>query len=236
MDPFGNNAFNLTNSPNEDSWPTWSPDGTQIGFHSRLDDPLGEEIYRINLDGTGRTRLTFNTAPTGGPNSDLFPAWSPDGTRITWTSGMSGISPDAWHMNAVDGSDKRQVTSFEGTDQRCDWQALCTIYGAGDIPGTEGDDIICGSDGADRIFGGGGNDRILGLGGNDQINGGPGNDTMFGGFGNDSILGGIGTDFLSAGPGDDRLVAERGERMDIGAGSADHCSISGATGCPARLS
>jgi TolB protein len=236
MDAFGNVFANVTNSPGEDSWPTWSPDGTQIGFHSRLDDPLGEEIYRIRPDGTGRTRLTFNTAPTGGPNNDLFPAWSPDGTRITWTSGMGGTSLDAWHMNAVDGSDKRRVTSSEASDQRCDWQPLCTIYGSGDILGTPGDDIICGSEGPDRIAALGGNDRILGLGGNDQISGGDGNDSLFGGIGNDDLSPGAGTDFLSGGPGNDRIVALTGERIDPGAGT-DQCVVSrAAVPCPPRLS
>jgi len=238
MDPFGNVFANVTNSPREDSWPTWSPDGTQIGFHSRLEDAGGEEIYRINVNGTGRTRLTFNNPQVPTIPFDIFPVWSPDGTRIAWNSGRQGGNfGEIYHMNAVTGdTDIVRVTNNPAVDQRCDWQPLCTIYGSGDIVGTAGDDIICGSDGPDRISAGGGNDRILGLGGNDQISAGAGNDTLFGGLGNDSLVGGPGSDFISAGPGDDRISAETGERIDRGAGN-DLCAIGGvATPCPPRLS
>jgi Ca2+-binding RTX toxin-like protein len=130
-------------------------------------------------------------------------------------------------MNAVNGSDVRRVTNNPAVDQRCDWQPLCTIYGSGQISGTEGDDIICGSEGNDQIAGLGGNDIIYGFGGDDQISGGPGNDRMFGGLGTDSITGGLGTDFISAGPGNDRIVANEGDISygtdgdQIGGGSGD---------------
>ena len=230
-------ANNLTNNIGvEDSWPTWSPDGTQIGFHSRRDDPSGEEIYRMPSTGGAATRLTFNAvAPT---NFDIFPAWSPDGTRIVWNSGRNAANfGEVYQMNAVTGDvDIVRVTNNPATDQRCDWQPLCTIYGSGDILGTEGNDIICGSSGNDRIAGLGGNDRILGLGGDDQISGGAGDDQMFGGVGNDSITGGLGVDFTAGGPGGERIIADIGERIDVGGGT-NFCVIGGAAAaCPAPLS
>jgi Tol biopolymer transport system component len=234
MNPDGSGVVNLTNNPGvEDSWPTWSPDGAQIAFHSRRDDPGGEEIYRMPSTGGPVTKLTNN-----GPNLfDIFPAWSPDGTRILWNSRRQGATNfgEVFHMNAVDGSDVRRVTNHPDVDQRCDWQPLCTIYGAGDIMGTPGNDIICGSHGPDRIYGAGGNDRILGLGGDDWVFGGPGNDTLFGGLGNDRVYGEAGADFLSAGPGNDFIVADAGETVDVGAGT-DQCSIGGVPGCPPRIS
>lgn len=237
MNPDGSGVVDITNNPGvEDSWPSWSPDGTMIAFHSRRDDPAGEEIYRMNADGSNVVRLTFNTGPVQG-SFDIFPAWSPDGSRILWNSGRDGTGfGEVYTMNATNGSDVRRITNNPGVDQRCDWQPLCTIYGRGDIAGTAGNDIICGSDGPDRISGGGGNDRILGLGGNDQMSGGDGNDMLFGGFGNDSLSPGPGVDFLSGGPGDDRIVADPGERIDRGAGN-DLCAIGGAlTPCPPRIS
>ena len=39
------------------------------------------EIYSMNADGSGQTRLTNN------PAADGFPTWSPDGTRIAFVSG-----------------------------------------------------------------------------------------------------------------------------------------------------
>jgi Tol biopolymer transport system component len=208
INPDGSGIVDITNSPGEDSWPAWSPDGSMIAFHSRLDDPAGEEIYRINANGSNRVRLTNNTGPAQG-SFDIFPFWSPDGTRIGWNSGRAGASDgfgEIYTMSAVDGSNIVRITNNTATDQRCDWQPLCTIYGSGNITGTPGDDIICGSEGPDQINGNGGNDRILGMGGNDQIFGGAGNDKIFGGAGNDSIFGQGGTDILDGGIGADRCL------------------------------
>ena len=178
------------------------------------------------------TRLTNNV-----PGFDIFPAWSPDGTRIVWNSQRDGSNfGEVWTMNASDGSGIVRITNNAATDQRCDWQPLCTIYGAGDIQGTAGNDIICGSEGADRIAGLGGDDIVYGFGGNDQLSGGDGVDRLFGGLGNDSFVGGAGADFTSGGPGGDRFSAESIDRIDVGAGPGDLCAINGAVAtCPPRL-
>ena len=240
MDSFGNNVVNITNNLGvEDSWPNWSPDGTQIAFHSRRDDQTGEEIYRMNANGSNVVRLTNNVVPF-----DIFPFWSPDGARIGWNSQREGAANfgEIFTMSAVDGSDVRRITNNAATDQRCDWQPLCTMYvaAAGQITnGTAGNDIICGSEGDDRINGAGGNDIIYGFGGNDQLIGGDGADRMFGGLGNDMFIGGPGIDFTSGGPGDDRFSGEVTDRIDPGAPGAtgDQCVLGGvAAQCPARLS
>jgi redox-regulated HSP33 family molecular chaperone len=46
----------------------------KIAFTSNRDGNI--EIYVMNADGSGQTRLTTNAA------SDRFPAWSPDGLKI----------------------------------------------------------------------------------------------------------------------------------------------------------
>ncbi len=239
MNPDGSNITRIFGVPGvEDSWPTWSPDGTQIGFHSRRDDPIGEEIYRMNVDGSNVVRLTFNNPQVPTIPFDIFPTWSPDGSRIAWTSGRQGGNfGEIYQMSAVVGDrDIVRVTNHPAVDQRCDWQPVCTIYGAGDIVGTEGDDIICGSDGPDQVDARGGNDRVLGLGGDDTLFGGEGNDTLFGGLGHDRLWGAGGVDFLSGGPGNDQIVADQGERIDVGAGS-DSCAIDYSfTVCPPRIS
>jgi TolB protein len=50
----------LTYDPAEDYWPAWSPDGTQIAFHSDRDVSLSLEIYVMNADGSDPVRLTNN--------------------------------------------------------------------------------------------------------------------------------------------------------------------------------
>ncbi len=229
MDPFGGSLRQLTNFPGEDSGPRWSPDGTQIAFQRNVNGNF--DIYVMNADGSNVRNLTNH------PNRETFAAWSPDGTQVAFTSYRDEPLPfgEVYVMNAADGSDVRRITFEAGFDGRCDWQRICTIYGAGDISGTPGNDVICGSPGHDRIAGLGGNDIISGFGGDDQISGGEGNDTLFGGQGFDSLLGGPGIDFLSAGPDNDRILAEAGERVDVGAGS-NLCVIGPVFACPPRLS
>jgi hypothetical protein len=56
--------------------PAWSPDGTKIAFKSYRD--FNDEIYVMNADGSGATRLTNNGAPGSTLSSeDWFPSWQP---------------------------------------------------------------------------------------------------------------------------------------------------------------
>src|SRR6186997_1050120 len=54
------------------------------------------DIYVVNADGTGRTRLTWS------PAEEFSPTWSPDGTRIAF-SRFTGSHFQIFVMNA-DGS------------------------------------------------------------------------------------------------------------------------------------
>ena len=56
--------------------PTWSPDGTQVAFHSNQDrerEGADYDLYVINADGTGLQRITY--LPPG--MSASSPKWSP---------------------------------------------------------------------------------------------------------------------------------------------------------------
>jgi hypothetical protein len=59
--------------------PRWSPNGQQIAYGRNINsvNQNAFEIYKVNADGTGNTRLT-----TGGYEDD--PSWSPDGTKIAY--------------------------------------------------------------------------------------------------------------------------------------------------------
>lgn len=63
-------------------WPVWRPDRTQIAFLAPdPDDPMGNtSLYRIALDGSGLERLA------DGVSAHAPPSWSPDGSRIAYTS------------------------------------------------------------------------------------------------------------------------------------------------------
>ena len=86
--------------------PAWSPDGTMLAFSRRSGADTG--IWRINVDGSGLTRLT--------DRDDRDPAWSPDGGSIAFTRwalgfGEVGSSPgqDIYVMNP-DGTGQLRLT------------------------------------------------------------------------------------------------------------------------------
>lgn len=66
------------------------------------------ELYIINFDGTGLTRLTES------PGYDAEGSFSPDGKWIVFTSTRDG-DPDLYIMPA-DGGDARQLTNVDGYD------------------------------------------------------------------------------------------------------------------------
>ena len=93
-----------------DGHPAWSPDGKQIAFISDRDGDL--EIYVMNADGSGQTRLTTDSAVS------LGFAWSPDGSRIAFTS--RGRNWDIYVMNA-DGTGQRRLTTDAAVDEWPAW-------------------------------------------------------------------------------------------------------------------
>ena len=119
MDTDGGNPQNLTNDPNDDRHPSWSPDGKQIVFSSDRDG--NGEIYVMEVDGNNQRRLTNN------PNLDKFPSWSPDGERIAFMSqrdghfiGDFGLSYEIYVMDA-DGKNTRRLTNNRKTDVSPSW-------------------------------------------------------------------------------------------------------------------
>jgi TolB protein len=67
------------------------------------------DIYIINLDGTGLTRLTADDA-----SDHSSPAFSPDGTQIAYVSGEKGAVHRAVYVMDADGSNKRRLSRPKG--------------------------------------------------------------------------------------------------------------------------
>jgi Tol biopolymer transport system component len=70
------------------------------------------DVYRINLDGTGKTQLTFTA------NDERLPAWSPDGSKLLYQIQQG----DSWQIMMMnwDGSNPIQLTN-EGSNQYASW-------------------------------------------------------------------------------------------------------------------
>jgi tricorn protease len=75
----GGTAVRLSSPPGEESFPRFSPDGSQIAYSGNYDG--NEDVYVIPTMGGVPTRLTYHPMP------DRLVDWHPDGTRVMFASG-----------------------------------------------------------------------------------------------------------------------------------------------------
>jgi len=111
MNEDGSGLKRLTNNPDEDVFPCWSPDGRKIAFESRRDG--NPEIYVMNADGTEQTNLTNSTS------WDQFPSWSSDGQNIAFHS-IRDENHEIYTMNS-DGSELKRLTNNSTHDMGPSW-------------------------------------------------------------------------------------------------------------------
>ncbi|MBW4623061.1 MAG: PD40 domain-containing protein [Cyanosarcina radialis HA8281-LM2] len=96
----GTGLTQLTNSPELDRYPDWSPDGQQIVFVSYRDRPPQDccgDIYVMQADGSKVTRLTQDAY------FPSFPKWSPDGKQIVF------VANDEIYVINSDGSKRTKL-------------------------------------------------------------------------------------------------------------------------------
>lgn len=100
IDTTNQNPIRITNNNNDELYPRISPDGQKILFTQKHETSLNYQIYTIQTDGSGLTKLT----DTQGYTSDF----SPDGEKIVYCD-SSPNNGRLWIMNK-DGTNKRQLT------------------------------------------------------------------------------------------------------------------------------
>ena len=96
--------------------PAWSHDGRLIAFSSSAWSIENPEIYVVRPNGKGLKRLTRTKGDAEVLGDDSWPTWSPDGTRIAFTSNRTG-NGEIWIMRS-DGRNQRRIA---GTGRRDDW-------------------------------------------------------------------------------------------------------------------
>jgi hypothetical protein len=101
----------LTDDPDVDVFPRWSPDGSQIAFSSNRSG--NSNIYVMDADGSNLTLLTED--PAGGN----APSWSPDGSQILFHSERNG-NVDIYVMDA-DGTNVKRLTNDPAPDVSPTW-------------------------------------------------------------------------------------------------------------------
>ena len=125
MNADGSDQHRVTSNSSYDESPVFSPDGTKIAFASNMDAPIAcpgtartaacapyTEIYVMDRDGSN-VRRTDNAV------LDVFPMFSPDGTKIAFNSPRDG-NTELYAMNA-DGSAQTRLTDRPGGDSQPSW-------------------------------------------------------------------------------------------------------------------
>lgn len=121
MDVDSNQVTRLTNDPAFDDSPALSPDGARIAFLTARHDPapkfpdLKYELYLVNSDGGNLRRLTTTATAEG------HPAWSPDGSRISFDADYDGDGYAEIYTLDVASLEVMRLTSNAANDQFADW-------------------------------------------------------------------------------------------------------------------
>jgi TolB protein len=142
----GSDAQRLTNDPAYDAWPAWSPDGSQIAFVS--DRSGNADIFVMDVadalgdpGGSNLRQLTQHSA------NDIWPEWSPDGTRIAFPSRRDG-NFEIYVIDA-DGRNLQRLTSTPSAEDFPAWSPDGTQIVFSRTEGDEGT-FVMNADGSDE--------------------------------------------------------------------------------------
>jgi hypothetical protein len=104
MNADGTGGARVPNTAQNDTWPTFSPDGRQIAFVRFVN--RYQRLHVINADGSGLRVVTTSDVHVEDPE------WSPDGRRFAFSNGF-----DVYVVNA-DGTGLTNMTTAERSNER----------------------------------------------------------------------------------------------------------------------
>jgi RTX calcium-binding nonapeptide repeat (4 copies)/WD40-like Beta Propeller Repeat len=172
----------------------WTSDGRIAFVQGGPNEPVGDHVRTIRVDGKGLRVIADGRRP----------AWSPDGRQVVVTV-WGEVEPYRERLDilSANGSGRRPLTGDSPvvSDYEPDWQPLCTRRGSarGDrLAGTAGAEVLCGRGGSDRIDGRGGVDRLFGGAGQDVL-----------------VAADGGFDVVGCGDGPDTVRADRADLVGV---------------------
>ncbi len=122
----GSDVRQITHFKTVTTYPQFSPDGRRIAFRRTLDEAAflwdlttgtrNSEVFAMNADGSNPVNVSKSAAYDG------WPAWSPDGTTIVFSSNRAGPA-NIGQLYAVelDGSNLRKLTDGPGSFVQPSW-------------------------------------------------------------------------------------------------------------------
>ena len=105
MDPDGSNPVCLLDTPEADTAPAWSPDGSQLVFGG------GDDLYMADADGSHLTLLLDGEGTKHYSN----PNWSPNGKSIVFSATQD--DQEEPHIMAIDSTGRDLRTLISSGDQ-----------------------------------------------------------------------------------------------------------------------
>ena len=113
----------ILESANPRTSPQWSPDGAYLVFTKAFDVFEGD-TYVVSADGS--SLMMISARQGGGMEVDYSPSFSPDGTRIVYSTSRHPVEGTGWRYfnietSALDGSQRQQLTAGLGHDSVPAW-------------------------------------------------------------------------------------------------------------------